>query len=163
MNSAQYSTREATALDVPLLRRALLLNANAVVPGSVGPDEIDRSWRFRRYYEGFPGVHDFGVVAEAGHTPMGVVWARFSSEADPAPGYVDDDIPEITICVFEGLRGLGVGYELLVEIEKDALGRGFRALSLWVEEGNRSRRLYERRGFRSTDGVFDGGTMLKRL
>ena len=163
METAQIRTRPATAEDVPLLRRALLLNANAVVPGSVSGQDVDDLWRFRRYYEGFPGAHDFGVVAESEDAPLGVVWARFSAESDPAPGYVDDDVPEITISVFEGLRGLGIGFELLVEIEMEALRRGFRALSLWVEEGNRSRRLYERRGYRPTDGVFDGGTMLKRL
>jgi len=163
MNPTEIVFRPAEASDQALLQRALLLNATTVDPEAAVPADIDRLPRFRRYWQDFPGAHDFGVVAEVNGVPIGVVWARFSAESDPAPGWVDDDIPEITICVFEGQRGLGVGHDLLDEIEKEALRRGFRSLSLWVEPGNRSRRLYERRGFHPVDGVFDGGTMLKRL
>ncbi len=155
--------RPATAMDVPLLRQALLLNANAVHPGTVEESDIDADWRYRRYVEGFPDVHDFGIVAESDGGPVGVVWARFSAEGDPAPGWVDDNIPEVTICVFEGRRGLGIGHDLLIEIEKEAIRRGFRSLSLWVEAGNRSRRLYERRGFVGVDAAFDSGAMVKKL
>lgn len=163
MDPTELLFRPAETADQALLRRALLLNATAVHPAAATEADIELEWRFRRYWQDFPGPHDFGTVAEAGGEPVGVVWARFSAESDPAPGWVDDDVPEITICVFEGQRGLGVGHELLSEIEKESLRRGFRSLSLWVEPGNRSRRLYERRGFHPVDGVFDGGTMLKRL
>ena len=163
MNPADITFRLASATDAPLLRRALLQNANAVHPGTVDAADIDANWRYRRYVDGFPDAHDFGVVAEQEGNPAGIVWARFSSEADPSPGWVNDDIPEVTICVFEGQRGLGIGHDLLMEIEKEALRRGFRALSLWVEEGNRSRRLYQRSGFLPAHGVYDSGTMMKKL
>ncbi len=163
MERPDLEYRPANAADRPLLAEALLLNANAVRPSSVGEPQITGEPRFARYLN-FPGDFDFGLIASTPDgPPVGVVWAIFSSEADPAAGYVADDIPEITITVLEGQRGLGIGYELLTEIEKEALRRGFKALSLWVEPGNRASSLYRRFGFVDVAGVFGEGTMLKKL
>ena len=100
MDPDDITFRPASATDVGLLRRALLQNANAVRPGSVDADELDTTWRYRRYVDGFPGAHDFGVVAERDGRPVGIVWTRFSSEGDPAPGWVDGDIPDdVDACI----------------------------------------------------------------
>ncbi len=161
--SPDFRCRPATSADLPLLAAALLANLNAVRP-TIEATELEADPRFRHYVAGFGGPRDFGVVAETPTgEPLGVAWARLTSQSDPAPGYLGDDIPEVLVTVFEGRRGLGIGYELLLEIEKHAIGRGFKQLSLWVEEGNRSRRLYERRGYRTANGGIDPNTMVKQL
>ncbi|MBK9698425.1 MAG: GNAT family N-acetyltransferase [Propionibacteriaceae bacterium] len=161
--SPDFRFRPATSADLPLLAAALLANLNAVRP-TVTANTLETDPRFRHYVADFAGPHDFGVVAETPTgEPLGVAWARLSTHSDPAPGYLGDDTPEVLITVFEGQRGLGIGYELLIEIEKLAIGRGFTRLSLWVEDGNRSRRLYERRGYRPAEGAIDTRTMVKKL
>ncbi|MGB7962056.1 MAG: GNAT family N-acetyltransferase [Propionicimonas sp.] len=161
--SPDFRFRPATSADRPLLASALLANLNAVRP-TIEATELETDPRFRQYVAGFGGPRDFGVVAETpSGEPLGVAWARLTTQSDPAPGYLGDDIPEVLVTVLEGQRGLGIGYELLLEIEKLAIGRGFAQLSLWVEDGNRSRRLYERRGYRTADGGIDPTTMVKKL
>lgn len=160
---ANETFRPADAGDVRLLRWATWTNLNWTGDTRISEAEVDDRPEFRHYWQGFPALGEFGVVVLAEGEPVGVVWVRYSSEGEPSYGYVADDIPELSITVKDGLRGRGLGYRLLEEIEKEALKRGLSGLSLSVEEGNPSRRLYARRGFVPHDVQGSPGTLVKRL
>ena len=95
--------------------------------------------------------------------PVGAVWARLFSEADPGYGFVWDTVPELSMGVLPGQRGSGAGTALLAAVAVQARKLGFDALSLSVEDSNPARHLYERGGFSKVDRTGGSDTMLLRL
>ena len=67
-----------------------------------------------------------------------------------------DDVPELSLCVWSGHRGQGVGGELLRRALEEARRRGLARVSLSVEAGNPSVRLYRAAGFRPVPGAPEG-------
>jgi GNAT superfamily N-acetyltransferase len=112
------------------------------------PAEVEAEPALAHYISGWQRPSDFGVVAtdQAGE-PIGAAWARSFDTDDPGYGFVADDVPEISIAVATAFRGQGVGTRLLAALITEARGRGHKALSLSVEDGNPARALYERAGF----------------
>ncbi len=115
------------------------------------------------YVAGWPRSGDFGVVALSGQQPVGAAWARVLPESDPGYGFVDGDIPEVSMGVVQAWRGRGVGTSLLNALIANAHEQKLGSLSLSVEPDNPGRRLYERAGFRQVDQVGGSLTMLLRL
>jgi ribosomal protein S18 acetylase RimI-like enzyme len=138
--------RAATPADEPFLREMLWLAYNwrdQTVAADHWPDPDGP----RRYVEGFGRPGDGGVIAEAGGEAAGAAWYRLLPADDAGYGYVDDDVPELTIGVAAQHRGQGVAAELLERLKAAAAADGLHALSLSVEPDNHALRLYERAGF----------------
>ena len=116
-----------------------------------------------RYLRDWGRDGDSAWIAEEGESPVGAAWYRLFPPDDPGYGFVAADVPELSIAVVPEARGRGVGTLLLERLVSDARDRGFRALSLSVEEDNPAVRLYERAGFSRVPS--DGGawTMLLAL
>ncbi|EDY43481.1 GNAT family N-acetyltransferase [Streptomyces sp. SPB074] len=158
-----FRTRPARGRDTPFLELMLLEAFNwdgprftlaglLAVPGAA------------HYVTGWRRPGDFGVVAEdtRGHE-LGAAWARRFPAADPGYGHVAPDIPELTLAVTPGRRGAGVGGTVLDALVLAAAERGCPGLSLRVEDGNRARALYERRGFVPVGREGNADTLLLRL
>lgn len=101
---------------------------------------------------------DFGLVAEQDERPTGVVWGLLLPEHDPGYGFIDARTPELSLGVRPDARGRGIGRDLLTAFLDAARARGVTQVSLSVEAGNHSRRLYAAHGFvpvpgREVDGV----------
>lgn len=121
--------------------------------------QLDADPHLAGYYRRQP---EFGVVSTDDGLPTGVVWTtRFPPEA-PGYGFVRAGVPELSICVLPGYRGVGLGAELLEGAVGEARRRSLPALGLSVEEGNPARRLYERAGFVPANGA-DPGTLVLEL
>ncbi|HET7477643.1 MAG TPA: GNAT family N-acetyltransferase [Dermatophilaceae bacterium] len=113
------------------------------------------------YSAGYPRPGDVGVVAVEEHdAPIGAAWVRCFPAADPGYGYVDDQVPELTVAVVPLRRGRGVGRALLAELLRRTAEQGYARVSLNVEDGNRARALYESFGFRPWGAPVDGGTVM---
>ncbi|MCH8612152.1 GNAT family N-acetyltransferase [Arsenicicoccus dermatophilus] len=106
---------------------------------------------------------DVGVVAQDDHETVGVAWARRFSGTEPGYGYVADDIPELSMCVFEPHRRQGVGRELLLRLVDRLRAEGTQGVSLSVEDGNGAAELYEQLGFRAVGRCGEADTMLLDL
>lgn len=89
---------------------------------------------------------DLGFVAESDGAPVGVIWLRLWSEAYHGFGFVDAQTPELSMAVWPGYRGLGIGTALLERILEVASAH-HEAVSLSVNSTNRALHLYERFGF----------------
>jgi GNAT superfamily N-acetyltransferase len=161
---SEVRIRAAGPDDLPFLW-AMLYEAIHVEPGeSKPPREGLESGPLGHYLAGWGRRGDRALVAEVGGRPAGAAWFRLFASDDRGYGYVADDIPELSLAVLAGARGMGVGTQLLGQLVAQARQDGYRGLALSVDPRNRAVRLYERSGFVHV-GTDEGGslTMLKQL
>jgi ribosomal protein S18 acetylase RimI-like enzyme len=101
-----------------------------------------------RYLAHWGRAGDVALCALDGRDePIGAVWLRRFTSAEPGYGYVADDIPELSIGIYPEFRRQRVGSLLLGAILARAERDNERALSLSVSRENPAKRLYARYGF----------------
>ena len=145
-----------------LLTEATRLNLNWTGTDRFGDPDIVADPALAHYTRLRPERGDFGLVAEVSGRCIGVVWLLFLDSGDPGYGYVADGVPELSVCVWPGHQGVGIGGQLLDAALVAARERGIGRVSLSVEEGNPARRLYRVRGFVDAPGAVPG-TMVVAL
>ncbi|WP_129337128.1 GNAT family N-acetyltransferase [Cellulomonas endophytica] len=160
--------REATDHDLPVLRDMLLEAYNWTGERRFTPQQLLRDEHAGRYLSGWRRVGDFGFVAldpsASDDAALGAVWARPLPAAAAGYGYVADDVPEISMAVVAHARGRGIGAALLSACLDGGRARGWRALSLSVEDGNTAaRHLYERHGFTPVGRTGGSDTLVVEL
>jgi ribosomal protein S18 acetylase RimI-like enzyme len=155
--------RDATADDVPALTDALVEAMNWHGRDQLSKATVMSQPHLAHYVAGWPRPGDFGTIAVAGARAVGAAWCRMFTADDPGYGYVADDVPELSIGVSPGWRGRGIGTALLDRLISQARGRGMRAISLSVEDGNRARALYERAGFNVVGREGESDVMLLHI
>ena len=146
--ASEVTTRPLTGDDLELLRTATLANLNWTGEARFGLRDVDERPDLRHYTGFRPERGDLGLVAERDGLTVGVAWVLFLAGADRGYGHVADDVPELSLCVWSGYRGQGVGGELLRRVVVEARRRGLPRLSLSVEAGNPAVHLYRAAGFR---------------
>lgn len=136
---------------VALLTEATFFNVNWTGEERVSAAEVAAEPALAHYTQLDRARGDFGLVAEVDGAVVGVVWLLFLDSTDPGYGYVADGVPELSVCVWPGYRGVGLGGLLLDAALSTAREHGHRRISLSVEDGNPARRLYRARGFDELD------------
>ncbi len=106
---------------------------------------------------GDDGVDDLGFLAERGGAPVGAAWVRRWTGERRGYGFVAEEIPELSMAVWPGHRGQGVGSRLLT-LTLEAAAKVHPAVSLSVSVSNPALRLYERFGF-EISGEPEGGSV----
>ena len=150
--------------DQPFIWEALY-HALFVPPGAEPlPRALLDAPEIARYAEGWmtrPG--DLGVLVEADGVPVGAAWLRRWSADHHGYGYVDENVPELSMALVPGQRGGGLGTRLLEKLLEDAQ-KSNSAVSLSVSTDNPALRLYQRFGFDRV-GDEEGGSvrMIKML
>ena len=132
--------RQAKACDEQLLR--IFLYHAIYVPEGCKP-----------YTEAF-GTNplDLGIVAEDNGNPVGAAWVRLMKSY----GYVDNDIPELSISLLPEYRGKGIGTVFLSELLNSLKMKNCRSVSLSVQKANTAAlRLYRKAGFRIVEDEGD--------
>lgn len=150
------SLRAITAADQPFLEQMFFAAADWNPATAQGEDHWRADPMLAKYVGPWRENSDFGFVAEGETGPLGAVWMRYFTAADPGYGFVDELTPELSIGVRADSRGQGVGDALVRAAIAAAPGR----LSLSVEDGNRAIHLYERHGFVAVGRVGNSTTML---
>lgn len=148
--------------DRALLREATLANMNWDGPRFT-LDDVDGSHELSHYFTSFPSGRDFGLADVDGDTVRAVAWLVCLPAEDPGYGFVDADIPELSITTFAGHRRQGIGSALFSELIDRARSHGIPGISLSVADGNVARRLYERAGFEVVGRSGSSDTMLLTL
>lgn len=116
----------------------------------------------RRYVEGWGRPGDDGVVAEVDDSPAGACWLRLFGHESHGWGFVDPDVPELSIAVAPQWRRRGIGRSLLVAAIARAEQLGHPAISLSVVPENPARELYLQVGFKRV-AVVDGSWTMTLL
>ncbi|SEP89917.1 GNAT family N-acetyltransferase [Neolewinella agarilytica] len=119
--------------------------------------EATRSPELRRYYEYWGREGDLGFVAMRGEEPVAIVWSRRFDQEEPGYGFVSADVPEFGVAVKKGMRGEGIGQQLMDHFLNALRERGDKQVSLSVHGDNHAAQWYQRMGFRTV--AFDGKTM----
>jgi ribosomal protein S18 acetylase RimI-like enzyme len=162
MYSVAMTIRPLSGADRALLREATLANMNWD-GARFTLDDVDGSHDLSHYFTSFPSGQDFGLADVDGDTVRAVAWLVFLRVEDPGYGFVDGDVPELSITTFAGHRGQGIGGALLSKLINRAQSRGIRGISLSVADRNGARRLYERAGFEVVGRNGGSDTMLLAL
>jgi GNAT superfamily N-acetyltransferase len=152
----EVTLRSLTEDDRELLRTATWVNVNWTGEERLTFRDVDEAPDLHHYCVLRPERGDFGAVAERKCLPVGVAWALFLDGADPGYGYVGNDVPELSLCVWSGYRGQGVGGALLRRALDEARRRGIARMSLSVEAANPSVHLYRAAGFRPVPSAAEG-------
>jgi GNAT superfamily N-acetyltransferase len=155
------TVKTLTVLDESILWDFLYL-ALYVPPGQPPlPRDIVFQPQISRYVQGWGTANDLGFVAHDGILPVGAAWLRLLIGSEKGYGYVDDEIPELSMAVVSEYRGQGIGTRLLSTLLEQASSQ-YRSISLSVSEENAARRLYERFGFKTVKKSGSSLIMVKR-
>jgi ribosomal protein S18 acetylase RimI-like enzyme len=126
------------------------------------PKEIIFTPELAKYVENWGLDGDIGAIAILAKSkiPIGAVWLRMFNSSNPGYGYIDHEIPELSIAVLPEYRGRGIGTQLLTKLFSEARDR-YPAVSLSVSSNNPAFRLYCRFGFEVFARHNDSLTMKK--
>lgn len=144
-----------------LLMRAAVDNFNWDVERFTSHDVL-ASPDMVRYTEFLPRRGDFGFVAWYEETPVGIAWALFLPHKHRGWGFVESEIPEVSLWVEAAFRRRGVGRALLRAAQHVARMRDLPGLSLSVDPDNPARDLYRREGFEDVEDKANDGVMVWR-
>jgi GNAT superfamily N-acetyltransferase len=95
---------------------------------------------------GHDGDCGFAAIDVASSQPIGAVWNRLFTRNDPGYGFIDENIPEVSIALYPEFRNQGIGTTLMKHLIESSRGK-YPALSLSVSQSNPAARLYSRLGF----------------
>src|SRR5690625_1953183 len=138
--------RPLTPADLDFLLEMVVETINWKPGRNANLAEVLADERMERYVKGWGRVGTGGMISELVDQPVGVVWWRYHTAAEPAYGHVAADVPEIAIALAPAARGKGLGRKL-IQAAKAELGKTVPRISLSVEDDNFARKLYESEGF----------------
>lgn len=149
--------------DLPLLLAATLDNVNWGGVARLSIEDLLANERLSQYATGFIPQRDWGFAALESGEIIGLAWVQFFSESSPGYGFVNSEIPELSINIQKNFRGNGIGSLLLGMIIGHAREAGCPSICLSVEDGNPARRLYERFGFMPAGREGNSEKMILRI
>ena len=144
---ALWKIRNATGDDHWFIRK-MMFEAVFIPEGQERPgvDVIDLP-ELQKYTWDWMKPTDSGCIAIAEGKPVGAAWSRLFTAEEPGYGYVAEGIPEVSMAVDLEWRGKGVGSDLLDRLCQILQEKGYRQISLSVDQRNPAVSLYRRKGF----------------
>ncbi|MGB1206413.1 MAG: GNAT family N-acetyltransferase [Chitinophagales bacterium] len=106
---------------------------------------------------------DIAILALHENELIGAIWGRKFQIENKGYGYIDNEIPEISMAIKEKYRNKGIGTTLLHQIELKYIQSGVCKISLSVAKQNPARFLYERNGYKFYEENGTAITMIKKL
>ena len=140
-----------TSQDQELVKE-ILYQSIFVPKGGARPGRgILESADLRKYYEGWGRQGDYGlsVTPALGKKPVGGAFVRYHAASQAGYGFVSEQIPELSIALYPGFRGMGLGTQLLERLINDLQTQDCPGISLSVDKRNPAMKLYEKFGFRT--------------
>jgi ribosomal protein S18 acetylase RimI-like enzyme len=137
--------RPLTAADEPFIWEAVYHAIFVPAGESPPPRSILADPNIARYAEAWGRAGDLGFAAELSGRRIGACWLRLWSKKERGYGYVDAETPELSLAVWPGHRGNGIGTRLLKATLVETTS--FSGVSLSVSSINPAVHLYDRMGF----------------
>ncbi len=153
-------TREDESFLWKMLYQAIYVPADQPPPSL----EIVKEPQLAKYVRdwGQSGDQGFLAIDTAAEQAVGAVWSRLLTGENRGYGYVNDEIPELSIAVLPEYRNKGIGTTLLRRMLETAQAC-YPAISLSVSPDNPVIRLYLRLGFAVVERHETSITMIKNL
>jgi len=129
---------ESSFLEEMLYQAIFVTDENVVLPR-----EIIEQPDLKKYTQDFGQCGDCCLVAEQYEKLIGAIWIRFIK----GYGFVDKDTPELSMAVFKGHRGKGIGGQLLTEMIHKLKSNRLTRISLSVDKENFAYGFYKKHGF----------------
>jgi len=140
--------REIGKKEIAFLKEMLYLALYVHEGEPIFPRSILDHPDLSKYIEDWGSLpHDLALVAENNDELVGAIWGRGFQKPKVGWGFIDENIPEISIAVKVGFRNQGIGTKLIQEISDRYFDKGIESISLSVDKRNKARFLYERTGF----------------
>jgi GNAT superfamily N-acetyltransferase len=116
---------------------------------SAPPVEILQQAPFLYYTQDWGREGDIGFLLEnvANNQVIGMTWFRQFYSHHAGFGFINDQIPELTISIHPHYRGRGLGSQLLARLIQQARMEGFTGLSLSVHRHSPAIEFYQRHQF----------------
>lgn len=113
------------------------------------PVEILQQAPFIYYIQDWGREGDIGFLLEdlTNHQVIGMSWFRQFYSHHAGFGFINDQIPELTIAIHPHYRQQGLGSQLLVRLIQQARIEGFAGLSLSVHRQSPAIAFYQRHQF----------------
>jgi [ribosomal protein S18]-alanine N-acetyltransferase len=141
--------RQATKKDIPflwdMLYEAIYVGESEEKPPRSILDKPELAHSVENW--GRNGDHAL-IATDSEDNKIGAIWIRLFSEQNKTYGYVNENIPILSMAILPKYRGKGIGTMLIQEICTLATINGYKAISLSVDPGNPALRLYERFNFK---------------
>jgi ribosomal protein S18 acetylase RimI-like enzyme len=156
--------RRLTQADEHFLREMLYVALHVPHGQPPFPKEVLSEPEISQYVSDWGRKGDTGFVAVDARTSLcvGTAWIRLFTGESKGYGYVDDEIPELSMAVLPEYRGNGIGTDLIRHLIDEACLEHC-ALSLSVLADNPAVRLYQRLGFEVVRRDRGSLTMKKEL
>ncbi len=135
--------REIETTELPFLEEMLYQAIFVADENIVLPREIIEQPDLKKYIQDFGQDGDYCLVAEQNKKLIGAIWIRYIN----GYGFVDKDTPELSMAVFKGHRGKGIGEQLLMEMIDRLKDIQIKQISLSVDKDNFAHGFYKKHGF----------------
>ncbi|MGP4074295.1 GNAT family N-acetyltransferase [Halobacillus sp. K22] len=143
----EYKVIQASAEDIDFLWE-MLYQAIYVADHSNRPTrDILNHPDIASYLSGWGRPGDVAILAVRGGERIGAVWCRLFEEEGAPHGFINRDIPVLSLALLPEHRNRGIGSLLLDRFMEELKCKGYSSLSLSVDPDNPAKRFYERKGF----------------
>lgn len=133
----------------------------AIFVGEGEPPSRDIIYRpdLYKYIKNWDEDKDIGymIIDKEKRNKLGAVWIRTFDGHKKGYGYIDEDVPELSIALYPEYRGKGLGTALLNHLISNLPPR-INSISLSVDIRNPAKKLYEGIGFKEYS--IDDGTVI---
>lgn len=158
-----YIIREMTKEEYPLLKDFLYEAIFQQDENNLLSRDIINQPTLRIYYEDFGRKDDYCLVAEADGNPVGAVWSRILIGNKKGYGYVEDELPELSISLYKAYRNQGIGTELMKSMLNLLREAGYKGTSLSVQKDNYASGMYVGLGYHIVKELHDEYLMVYRF
>lgn len=157
---SRYEFKQISKSDLPFMED-MLYNAIYVEDNNQISREIIYKPELYKYISNWDDEQDIGFIAvdKATKKKLGAAWLRTFNADNKGYGFIDENIPELSIAMYPGYRGKGLGTALIKSLF-NSMPENIHSISLSVYSRNPAKRLYERLGFK--DYSIENGTAIMR-
>lgn len=116
--------------------------------------------RYSKYIKDFGKETDYAIVWELDGRIAGIAWTRLFQKCDESLGFLDEQIPELTLSVLAGYDEQLIGPELIEIIFNESKLQGFTEISVALDKDNDLTDMYTKLGFGEPKTCKDGQHVL---
>lgn len=149
MKKEEIIIREIQPYEYPLMKEFIYEAVYQPDPNNPYPKELIYYPEIRIYWDDWnTKKDDYCLISLIDDKPIGAVWIRTFHGVLKGYGYIDENTPELSIAIFPEYRNKGIGTNLMNQMIRLMITKGFKKVSLSITKGNKAIHLYNRLGFK---------------